>query len=719
MASTQKEYLTEIADAIREKEQTEAPIQASEFAARIKALKIGGGTTNDGKLTAENTTGWETTDIADGDECSVTFTWASENEGEGAVTVSVGGTLKEVRKVAQGSVTVDLQSCLATGANTVTITILDAKNNIFTLTYTVTSHANVSLKYYSADGAQLLHTESVKWGGNGTYATAPTKEQTAQYTFTFAGWNSQKNAETAEEGVRDGLKADKSVYAAFSKTVRKYTVKWNGDGDVTLETDTEVPYGTVPTYDGETPTKEGYEFTGWKPEVAAITGDTTYTAQFVENQGFTVYFYNGDTLLQTVENVKKGGTANFTGDTPKKTGVDKPDDWTFTGWLPSNTNIQGDTSCYAQYKYALVEENIEDDWDAILAACADGSYKTKYHVGDTKQIDLGSEGVVAMQIVAMDADELPDGGKAPLSWVSRELLKTSHKMNPYRVTRYAKKSYTGTNKWTEVSTHKYQSANSGKDSSESQGYWVVTPSESGSININWTCDSEYADCFSLYIDKKPVVGSNTTGQSGTVTIECTAQTPIDVFALYTKDSSSKSGTDKATIEITSDISFEMAEGETSTVVTDGTSGYIDATGSIGGWGKSEMRKYLQDTIKPLIPVNVRGGIKKVVKYAGSYDTAGKTVKDERTEDEVWIPSADEVDYAYSTSFETNKLSYMPIKTGTDGAKKHKTGSTSAVGWWLRSAHSCNSDRFCYVASDGIGYYNYAHYVYGVALGFCT
>lgn len=85
--------------------------------------------------------------------------------------------------------------------------------------------------------------------------------------------------------------------------------------------------------------------------------------------------------------------------------------------------------------YVGINETITDSWEEIIAACADGTYSTKYSVGDTKLLNLGSEGFVAMQIAAFDADTLADGsGKAPISWISEQLLKTSHRMNPSRVT---------------------------------------------------------------------------------------------------------------------------------------------------------------------------------------------------------------------------------------------------------------------------------------------
>ena len=64
-----------------------------------------------------------------------------------------------------------------------------------------------------------------------------------------------------------------------------------------------------------------------------------------------VKFYNGDTLLQTVEGVALGATVTYTGETPTKPGAEVPEDWRFTGWSPEPTNVQGDMDCYAQFVY--------------------------------------------------------------------------------------------------------------------------------------------------------------------------------------------------------------------------------------------------------------------------------------------------------------------------------------------------------------------------------
>ena len=133
------------------------------------------------------------------------------------------------------------------------------------------------VRYYDSDGT-FLSAEDVKDGTNAQGFT-PTKASTVQYNYTFVGWSTTKGSTTAETGVLNDITADKSLYAVFSQFLRT----------------------------------------------------------------FTVYFYNGNTLLQTAENVQYGGTATYTGETPTKDG------FTFSGWQPSNVNITADTSCYAQF----------------------------------------------------------------------------------------------------------------------------------------------------------------------------------------------------------------------------------------------------------------------------------------------------------------------------------------------------------------------------------
>ena len=82
----------------------------------------------------------------------------------------------------------------------------------------------------------------------------------------------------------DGKVSPHAVIKQFDPTApgMTHTVKWITDDGTVLETDTDVPYGSLPTYDGATPTKEAsggktYMFKGWTPDVVPVSADATYT----------------------------------------------------------------------------------------------------------------------------------------------------------------------------------------------------------------------------------------------------------------------------------------------------------------------------------------------------------------------------------------------------------------------------------------------------------
>ena len=401
------------------------------------------------------------------------------------------------------------------------------------------------------------------------YITAPTKDGTDDTHYAFKDFGT----------LPTNIHKNETVIAQYTTT---YRVRFM-NGDVAFDTQWVAAGGSATTPTG-TPTKAStaqysYTFSSWSGSYANITAPVDITATFTSTiRKYTVRFYNGSTLLQTVNDVPYGGNATFTGTNPTKTEVSDPENYAFTGWQPSGKNITGATDCYAQYNYTGLTETITDSWEQIIAACADGTYKTKYSVGDTKIIDLGSEGTVCMQIVAFDADTLADGtGKAPISWVSEQLLASKHRMNP---------------------------------------------AEEGSIG-----------------------------------------------------------------------------------------NYTEGTGAIGGWEKCEMRTYLRETVKLLIPETVRTAIKLVNKTQGSVGTTGSWAW-QNTTDDVWIPSNPEV-------YGASSLYYPFFQDANEKRMKKWADKTYTADWWNRSVPQYTTTKFDARNQNGVGRSYAAEGICGVALGFCT
>lgn len=71
-----------------------------------------------------------------------------------------------------------------------------------------------------------------------------------------------------------------------------------------------------------------------------------------------------------------------------------------------------------EYPKEFVGGTITDTWAQIFAAEANGTYKTKYSIGDTKALNINGA-CVLMQIAAFDEDDLADNsGKAKITWIS-------------------------------------------------------------------------------------------------------------------------------------------------------------------------------------------------------------------------------------------------------------------------------------------------------------
>ena len=119
------------------------------------------------------------------------------------------------------------------------------------------------------------------------------------------------------------------------------TITWkNYDGTV-LEVDENVPYGSMPSYDGPAPFKESddtynYSFSGWSPNVEIATKSSTYVATFSSQE-----------ITYTIDFDLNGGTSSSYRGPVEINTFSKDifffdcvkDGWSFRGWEYQNEKI--------------------------------------------------------------------------------------------------------------------------------------------------------------------------------------------------------------------------------------------------------------------------------------------------------------------------------------------------------------------------------------------
>ncbi|MBP3493185.1 MAG: hypothetical protein J6J83_01080, partial [Oscillospiraceae bacterium] len=234
-------------------------------------------------------------------------------------------------------------------------------------TYTVT--------WVDGDG-KTLKADTLDYGDTPAYSGAtPTKKADAQYTYTFNGtWSPAISAVTG----------DATYTAQFDSTINKYTVTWvNYDGSI-LETDTDVPYGTDPSYDGAAPTQPAdgiytYEWMGWEPTVSKVTGNVIYAASYNRLPiPYTVTWVDGDGKTLKTDTHYSSQIPSYTGATPTKK-ADAQYTYTFNGtWSPAIEPVTGDATYTAQFDKTV---------NTYTVTWVDGDGKTLgetvYEYGDT------------------------------------------------------------------------------------------------------------------------------------------------------------------------------------------------------------------------------------------------------------------------------------------------------------------------------------------------
>ena len=219
------------------------------------------------------------------------------------------------------------------------------------------------------DGTTVIKEAEYKYGTAAADVVKPDdpeKAATAEYTYTFAGW---------DKDIAD-VTADVVYTATYTAVKNKYSVVFvDEDGTTVLKAAAEYEYGTKAA-DIEKPAdptkaatdKFTYEFTGWSPELADVTADATYKAVYKENKTAVYhkisYDLNGGTLdgktgVITVE--AEEGSVITIPDAPTREG------YNFLYWKGSEYHpgdkytVEGDHTFTAQWQLVIKDEPKKDE----------------------------------------------------------------------------------------------------------------------------------------------------------------------------------------------------------------------------------------------------------------------------------------------------------------------------------------------------------------------
>lgn len=159
--------------------------------------------------------------------------------------------------------------------------------------YTITwlNWDGTEIKSYITDGDEEVEVAySVTYGTQAEFlGSNPTREPDIDYTYSFTGWTPALGP----------VKSNVTYTATYVQQPRKYTIIFTEEGGKEIERQFLL-HNDVPVCEN-VPTRTGFTLQ-WEPEVAAVTGDATYRATWLEEPPteyeVTFYDYDGTTVLK-------------------------------------------------------------------------------------------------------------------------------------------------------------------------------------------------------------------------------------------------------------------------------------------------------------------------------------------------------------------------------------------------------------------------------------
>ena len=279
---------------------------------------------------------------------------------------------------------------------------------------------------WKMDDGSTLRTDQVEYDKMPDYGEAPKKDSTAQYDYTFTGWNPSITKVTSNA----------TYVATFSSTIRSYDVIFQ-NGDKILQNE-HLEYGTTPKYKGDIPTKPQdaqytYAFSNWYPAITPVAGVQTYTAQFNKTPNeYTVAVTSEDTSKGMVD----GGGIYAYGSSVTIKAIPSAD-YAFVGWYEGKTYISNE----ATYSFEMPANNVSyvakfyaiagpwykrDKWWEYCSNGVVGEQAAEEDIG--KEVDLTVNNQIhKVRLIDVEHDELSDdsGKKAHCTFEFSNLLSDS------------------------------------------------------------------------------------------------------------------------------------------------------------------------------------------------------------------------------------------------------------------------------------------------------
>lgn len=252
------------------------------------------------------------------------------------------------------------------------------KNTALTAKWTPEVYS-VTLKNY--DGT-VLATENVSYGSIPQYSATPEKPSDAQYTYAFSKWVDEEGNDASLSNIDKNV----TLTATFTSTLRSYKIIFKNGEQVLKEDD--VNYGTLPAAPTETPTKEAdaqytYTFKGWDKEIAEVTGEATYNAEFDSTlRSYKITFKNGEQVLK--EETVNYGTMPAAPETNPTKGYDSENHYSFKGWDKEIAEVTGEAVYNAQFnaeKHVYTVDDSDETTDYIFCSCG---YKDETYAYDKR-----------------------------------------------------------------------------------------------------------------------------------------------------------------------------------------------------------------------------------------------------------------------------------------------------------------------------------------------